>query len=281
MSNIRDSQILLSGSYTNQFSGGAKGEELLVLDGERADYRLSWYRRLGRCATIGFELPGITHTGGYFDNAIERWHGYFGLPNANRNEIDDNQLAVYYSGGSASSLSLEDNTTALGDVHLQYARPASCMGWSSINGFAHQRMGVKLPTGDIEKLTGSGTTDVYWDLTTLGLINSGRIGLRTALGFIVLGESDVLTNSKRAALYGSSVFGWRYTRTIELLVQADWHTPLYDSTLKELGAISTQITFGGRWRARGGHLVDLALQEDLATDTGPDVGLVFSYRQQF
>jgi len=281
LTNSQQGQFIVSGSHANQFAGGENESELLVLDSERSDLRLTWQRRLGRCFSVAVELPYIYHSGGYFDNAIQRWHGYFGLPNANRDDVADDQIIIAYTDTSGSDISIDRRTDAVGDIHLQFSRQASCAGWGSFRGAVDQRWGIKLPTGDKRQLSGNGAFDVYYDITTQDLLAADSFGFKTAFGLILPGDSDILRNGKSAALYGSAVLGWWFNPRLELLVQADWHTALYDSRVRELSAISAQLAFGGRWRTKAGNTLDIALQEDLAPDTAPDVGIVMVYRYRF
>lgn len=257
------------------------GNELLLLDGERADLRFSWYNALTECIHWGIELPIISHVGGYFDGSIEKWHNFFGLPNANRDEVEQDKLSVFYQSEEQMSVDMGTESSSLGDVHLQLGKRAECEGWTSFGGNLDQRLGVKLPTGDPNALAGSGAADFYFDVTSPDLIKSDRGGFRATLGVIILGASELPVRHEPLAAYGTAVFGWQLFNQLELVIQADWHTPLFDSDLRELGTFSSQLTFGGRLRIPTGQYLDIALQEDIVPDTAPDVGLVMTYRHAF
>jgi len=65
-------------------------------------------------------------------------------------------------------------------------------------------------------------------------------------------------------------------------MQLSGHTPLYQgSDLKELTANTLQLHSGGTIRLPGALLLDIAVSEDIAVDTAPDVALHLSLRRQF
>ena len=78
--------------HSNQYMGGANTEEALLLDGETSELTIRHRQRLGPCVQLEAVVPFIQHSGGSFDEAIDKWHAVFGLPDANRNEAPYDEL---------------------------------------------------------------------------------------------------------------------------------------------------------------------------------------------
>ena len=54
-------------------------------------------------------------------------------------------------------------------------------------------------------------------------------------------------------------------------LQLDAHSAFYDSGLTELGSDAAQLIIGGALRLSDTWVLDLAVSEDIAVDTAPDV----------
>src|SRR5690606_24120509 len=117
--------------------------------------------------------------------------------------------------------------TGLGDLQatLGYSLLASpdsaVMAWLS----------VELPTGDEDKLTGNGATDVSLVLSAQHRLNE-RWSAFGQISGTWLGDSDLLSikqeNVAWSAMAGISVRAWR---GLSFKAQLDAHTALYDSAL--------------------------------------------------
>jgi len=85
---------------------------------------------------------------------------------------------------------------------------------------------------------------------------------------------------------GAGVVAWRpdfLTRHgVSVHTQLDVQSQLFDSELRELGAVAGQLGAGLRWQnATGSQRFDLALLEDVVFDTAPDVVLHLRYEFGF
>ncbi len=270
----------VSGTYANMFAGGDTADELLLLDGERAEVRFTLYQPINACSGIAFEAPVIAHGEGYFDNAIEWWHELFSLPNGNRDESEQNQLSIFYSDSTSSTQSLTSSSASVGDIHLQYIRPASCNPPAKFLSGLSYRVGVKLPTGDTRFLSGSGAADAYMDISSPTKKLNDRLSVRGAVGILWIGNTDLFSNEESLVAYGSAVLGYRYSALVELKLQTDWHSRMFDSELTELGDFTSQLAFGATWQLQN-SAIDFAIQEDVIPDTAPDINLYLSWQRHF
>ena len=252
--------------------------ESLLLDGETYRTTLRLRHGLPGGGEIGLAIPYIVQTGGFLDGFIIDWHNTFGLPQGGRNEEPRNRLLYRYQRGNSTPLLLDSRAAGLGDIVLTggWQLPAS----SQSNTFA-LRASLKLPTGDADKLLGSGSTDL-----ALWLCASHRFStasLYAAAGALGMSDGEVLRDQQRHVVgFGTLGAAWGPLSWLALKLQVDGHTAFYNSTsLEELGGNSLQLNIGGTLGRPGGTLLDLAVGEDLIVDTAPDVVFHLALRRQF
>src|SRR5690606_22597059 len=179
---------------------------------------------------------------------------------------------------SGPFFALNERARGLGDVQLSLGRIVGANGNYYLAGT------VKLPTGDEALLAGSGSTD--WSLT---LLRSSQTVFRDkpaaffwGVGALGIGDPERIDYDANSAaflgMFGGSLKPWP---RLGFKLQADIHTALYDSRLKELGDPGVQVTLGG-WREIGASGVfEFAVNEDLAVSTSPDVVLHLTLRWAF
>ena len=73
---------------------------------------------------------------------------------------------------------------------------------------------------------------------------------------------------------------WLALEWLELKLQLDMHSAMYDSELKQLGS-SMQLLAGGTLHLPGDVLLDLGITEQVITDATPDVGFYLMLRHLF
>jgi hypothetical protein len=102
------------------------------------------------------------------------------------------------------------------------------------------------------------------------------------LGGLWLGEAEVLDELRRDVVAVGSIGVSRpLWGSLTARVQLDGHTAFYDSDLRPLGSNSVQVTFGGSIAFPRAGRIDIALVENLFTDTTPDVSLHIGWRGGF
>jgi len=276
--NSANDVISLSVNHANMFASGIDGETAVMLDGERTRLAFSWAHRLSACVRAAVELPVVAHADGYFDQAIEDWHDVFNLPNASRDDRPPNVLSVVYRDPGGKSLSLQQPRIEPGDVQLSLLWALGCSPSAARPDRPIARVGLKLPTGRLRALTGSETTDVYADITSTTKRYSENFSGRASIGLLVPGRSDFFSLQRRVVLYGTLATGWSVSPKWSLIGQLDWHTPMFDSNLRELGEFTALASVGARYLARRGQTLEFAITEDVVPDTGPDISLFLNWR---
>lgn len=273
-------QFALQTEVANSFTERSNGTESVFIDGEthRATARLRY--NVSGVLEFGIAIPYISHESGRLDELIEDWHDTWGLPDGSRPEFEQDQLRYYYSDASGDLVRLEESTGGVGDVRLTVAYQLA----STDSRHWAVRGSVKLPTGKVEDLTGSESTDIALSLsvTERNLFASADWVLHASGGLLWLGNSDLLAERREDWVgFGSATVSWRVRPAINLKVQLDAHSAFYDSDLKELGAASVQLIVGGAVGVGKGWIVDIAVSEDVAVDTAPDVAFLLGLNKTF
>ena len=95
-------------------------------------------------------------------------------------------------------------------------------------------------------------------------------------------DGDVLADQQnRAVAFGTLGGGWRPLNRLALKAQVDGHTSGYrDSDLPELSD-SLQLVIGGSLGLTETLTLDLAIVEDIAVATAPDIVFHLALRQSF
>ncbi|MBT8146746.1 MAG: DUF3187 family protein, partial [Gammaproteobacteria bacterium] len=139
----------------NHSESGIAGSESVVIDGESYYLNLSWRYGWSDRIEVGIDLPVVSHNRGFLDSPVERWHDLFGLSNANR-EGQRNQLRFSFGQPGTAGLLLDSPATGIGDLRISAAYAIN----GAADGGLALRSTLKLPTGDEDKLMGSGAADL-------------------------------------------------------------------------------------------------------------------------
>jgi len=246
-----------------------RGNEAISLDGET--YRLAYSYRYGLNdnTEIGLEVPVIAHSRGFLDNFIEAWHDSFGLTNSQRNVTPSNSLNYQYRLNDTPIVTIDSAAQGLGDIRLFAARQLQ----KTTNSALSLHLSLKLPSGDADRLLGSGATDLSASLAHIkrNWLSPLQLTSFANAGLIYLGKGDVLTNMQnRLAGFGSTGLIWDNHHLIDLKAQLDFHSSIYDSGLDQLGNNTIQLTIGGSIHFNHTTRLDLGVGENLLTDTTPD-----------
>lgn len=267
---------------TNNSKDSETSREQILLDGETYNAALVYQRGFADGWQLGLVLPVIGHHSGFMDNFIERWHDTFGLSNGDREEWPKNRVYFSYTRDGVNEVSLDNGTTGIGDLQLQVSRPLfSTAG----GGLWRWHASLELPTGDADRLQGSGSTDLALWVSgdSPGLISSWDIGGYLHAGVVRTGDGDLLSGHvKRSVWFGGAGLHWMPWSWLMLKAQLDVHGAVYDSELDQLGKRSVLLTTGGTIPLdKQGGAIDLSIGENLATDAVPDFMINLAYRQRF
>lgn len=269
----------LAYDVANNFSTRRRGEEAIVLDGETQRLEFGGGLGLGGRWELGFAVPLIRHDGGGLDGFIEHWHHFWGLPDGDRPDYPRNRLLYRYQRDGRTPLDLHRAESGIGDVQFNAAYRLARDGNRDIALSAT----LSLPTGDADRLTGADAAHLALALAaSRSDLFGGGFTAHGNLGAMWIDRGDVLGSIQRQSVwFGSVGISWAFARDWRLKAQLDAHSAFYHSALRELGADSVQLLLGGSVRLTPRWLLDIAVAEDLAVDTAPDIALQLALRARY
>jgi hypothetical protein len=270
----------VASNYTSEYND----IESVLLDGET--YRTNFNLRYGINGRfeMGLDITCIGHTGGYLDNFINNFHDIFDLPDDGRSEAPLNRLVYSYERNGIRLVNLTDSANGLGDLRLNAAWQLYRETGSRPEAMA-LRLSLKLPTGDSDKLLGSGGIDLALSLNGQRefLPENSRLAVFASIGALGMSKGDVLKKQRRnLAVFGTLGFGWAVNDWMALKAQFDGHTSMYkDSNFAEVDSGSVQLVLGASFQVSEHTTFDLGLSEDLWVYTAPDAVFHFALRKTF
>jgi hypothetical protein len=251
--------------------------ERLIVDAEIREMRVT----IGRSWPSGFaaqlEIPYRYTGGGVLDSAIDSWHDAFGLPEGARASMPRDRIRIAYARGSTVLLDMQSSADGLGDIALDVGRSL----YSQTSGAAAVWLSIKLPSGDADRFTGSGATDV-----SLAIAGERRLGGNwSAYGqasVTRLGEGERFADQQQDIVWsGLAGISWRAWRGLELKAQLDAHAAVFDEADVDFLGDALVLTVGGDYRFASGWQLDIAVSEDIAVESASDVVFVFGLRRSW
>lgn len=247
-----------------------RGESSLLFDGETSRLALTWRQGMSTRLELGVDVPYVLHESGNLDSLIEDWHAFFGLPDGIRDELPEDRLLFHYRSAGGDALLLDRNAHGLGDIRLTagLGLEATAVTHTAL------RLGLKLPTGDSERLLGSGGADVSIALARDRLAPAGISSLSSfwRIGATYTGSPDIpVPRARRLVGQLTAGIGWRPHAAVELVTQARLRSRVYDSPLSPPGDVAAALTFGANIRLSRHYDLSVAVTEDVHVGSLPDV----------
>lgn len=251
------------------------GTESLIVDAETRELRLTAGHGLADRWSFQLQLPYRYTGAGNLDGFIDGWHDAFGLPNGARNDFPQDRFRIAYARNGVIELDMQSSVAGIADVSADIGYQL----WTDATSSLAAWLSVKLPTGDADKLTGSGAVDA-----ALVIAGERRFGDRWSafgqLGVTYLGNGDLLTGQQRnvvwSGLAGVSVGIWR---GLDFKMQFDAHSAVFDDTALDFLGEAVVLSVGGAYRFKSGWTLDAGVSEDIVVDASPDVVFVLGVRR--
>lgn len=274
-----DAAWQLTFDIANHADASTVGAEAIELDGESYYLNLSYRRGVTDWLELGVDVPFVAHDDGVLDNLIEGWHDLWGMSNAKRTG-PPNRLAFVYSNPLLEPMEMTDGAAGLGDVRVEAAVPLRFGGLGAAQALT-LRAGLKLPTGDPDKLLGSGATDASLALyySGRGAFGLDRLNVSAHGGVLVTGESDLFGPIQEDSVpFGGIAADWRFTDRLRGMAAVYAQGDYVESALDELGS-SIQLIVGGDYRLEGnGFTLSFGVVEELFSDATVDFAIQLSLR---
>lgn len=257
---------------TIQFSD----DEALIVDAETRAAQLTLRRGLTDRIALQLRLPYRYTGGGTLDGFIDNWHDTFGLSDGPRNQLPQDDINIVHARAGTRLIGVDSSLTGIGDVSLDLGYALKSAPSSSASAW----LSVKLPTGDADKLNGSGAIDV-----SAVIAGERQLGKRWSMfgqaGVSWLGEGDLLPDRQHSAVWsGLAGMRWQAFRGLGLKLQIDAHSAAFDNG--ELGFLGEAVilTLGGDYRFDSGWQVEIGVSEDITVEASPDVVFVLGIRRE-
>lgn len=278
----------LAGEQARGWSGGLdlfwgstalvqqSGSETLIVDAETREARLTLQAPISGRFSFQLQLPYRYTGAGNLDSFIDGWHDAFGLPDGARSQLPSDDINITYTRDRSRGLSMTSSASGLADVQASLGYDVIASERSALTAW----LDVKLPTGDVDKLTGSGATDVSLILAGERLLDKYWSWFGQA-SVTWLGEGDLLSYRQRSVVWSGLVgMSGRVWRGLSLKGQLDAHTAAFDSDLDFLNE-AIVFTVGGEYRFASGWRMDLGVSEDLAVEHSADVVFLFGVKRDW
>lgn len=266
--------LMLSVNISNMLIIDESPSELLLMDGETHRTNLVFDRGLSEHWSLRLQLSWIEHVPGFMDRPIDRFHEIFGMREGDRPTQPRDRLLFAFQSEGEPLLHIDSTRAGAGDPQLILSRQlhrTERTAWSFSGG-------VKAPTGDSARLTGSGAADTsvwtsaWWQI-------SPKVESTASAGLLFPGEGDILTAFQTDQVaFGHAGLQWRAWPETALRLQLDWHTNFYENTDSAFLGDVMQLSFGGTWRLTRDTELDFTLTEDIKVDASPDANFNISLR---
>ena len=229
---------------------------------------------------IGLQLPWMRHSGGFLDSTIDNWHELLGLNEGIRPKLEQDQLSYVLRRNDTDVYRFDDSKSGIGDLQVgvtaelgSFARDADAGYWLRIPW--RLTLNVKLPTGDVDKLTGSGHTDIGIGIGWRSPDDyPGRIRWWLDTGLLFPGGVDIAgLETASTVYYYDAAVTWRIFSRLDLIAQVAGHDGLYSGNFPVLNDDSMQLALGGLWHVTRKTSLRAGFYEDLLPESAPDFGI--------
>lgn len=218
----------------------------------------------------GVEIPYVLHSSGELDGLVDEFHELFGLPDGQRDLAPRDQLDYFIRSGPTVFADIDRRTKSFGDVRGFVGYQFFDTGRSA---FALRSM-LKLPTGEVEDLSGSEGVDVaVWGEYETGFELWSRTWEVTAgAGVSYLGEGELIPEDQQSwAAIGHLGLQIPINRRIAFIAQIDAHSKVLETGNALVADGGVLGTLGGRIGVTDRFWVDLGIIEDLDNKSASDV----------
>ena len=263
-------EVALSHNIANNFVISNTDNEMLRLDGESSTSDFILRYGLRQNLELSIALSYASHSGGRLDGFISKWHKAFGLPNAGREYVNDNEISYHWAVDSEDRASVQSSASGIGDTIVGIGFNLHSSPGQRIT----LRSALSLPTGDAQNLLGSGTKALSTFLTAsksmdfLPYSSALRLGIGTTLSHR---STKVNVRRRRAAASAYAGLVFKVAEKLWLKTRLEYSQGRYKSSIPELNQAHTRMVFGGTILLKTNRVIDFAIAEDLSVGHSPDV----------
>ena len=261
------SKIELAFDYSNIITREETNDSFLELDLEYLRTTFQWKRGFSSGLELGVSAPLYAYYGGFLDPLVDTFHRSFNIPNSQRDITPHNLSSFEFTRAGDTVLKGGKSFGGIGDITLHFKKT---LIEKNLNAFAI-RTNVKLPTGDLDDLTGSGATDVGVGVAYDRF--GDRFGIFFNASYNFLGKPERLL--AKNFVYVTGGFDVRLKHRVAMVIQVDYQSQFLE---EDESAVLTQsaraLAVGLRWRYSDQFLYEWRFVEDLS-HVSPDFTIAF------
>jgi len=248
-----------------------------ILDGESLRTTLQARFGVTRRLEVGVEVPFVYMSSGFLDHYIDGFHKHLSLPDGGRPAFAEDQFRAGYVGdGAVVYFDQAPGGPHLGDIVVSATTPVF-PGSRSAPAVSFT-LSVKLPTGDYQDLSGSGSLD--YGGTLRASHRWGRSAAHAGLAFNSVGEwklapSLPLHNSR--SLFATYAYALT-PKTCAIFQGLRVSGPFPFRSGNDLGKVAMEVAAGFRHRTRTGVELEWSVIENIDPFYNtPDVGIYLGF----
>lgn len=261
-------------------ASSASGNAYFV-DGETLRLAIETSVRIGRRFEADLEVPILWHTGGFLDSTIESYHRTFGFPDGGRPPFERDRYVVgYVDRGRSVFLGDAPYGPGLGDAVIEGR--ATLLPGPPRRAALTAGLAVKVPTGSVERLDGSGSVDL--GLESVASYRGARFSVSGGAQFVRIGPWTLdrridLTDQKAVFIQWAARAGAASSVVMQGRVSKG---PFPDRAGSDLGQPAIEVALGMRHLVTERGSIELALLENLSRRFNtPDVGAFFGWSSDY
>jgi len=267
-------KFYLSARYnlTSNTTNDLTQDEWVYFDGEMTRIDLALRYGITSHLELGLNVPFIRHSSGIMDESVEKFHNVLGLSGGARALVPNDQMHYMYARKEAFYFNLSEDSFGFGDLSFE-------IGLKLLQGKQHAmalRAYLKLNNGDKEKLIGSGTVDLSYQLSG-SIVGAGQkpVSFFYSLGYLRVGGGSVLESMQiKNVAFGSLGLAVVANSWLVPKFQLDYHSRFYkDSKTQELGQFGMQFLMGADFILNEHARLTAGFTEDIKLNSSPDIVL--------
>jgi hypothetical protein len=264
-------------SWANSALVETNDRESLIVDAETRELRVIAQRGLPDGYAVRVQLPYRHTTAGTLDGFIDDWHELFGLPEGARPSLPEDSLRIFYRRDGEVQLNAGSSRQGIGDASIEIGKSLVSADRTSVAAW----FGLKLPTGDADDFTGSGSVDANASIAAEHRF-ADRWQVFGHAGVTWLGEGDRFARQQREWMWlASAGISARAIGNLTLTVQVDAHSALFDTNDLDFLGDAVLLSVGGSYEFTSDWNLTLGVSEDIAVESSPDVTFIVAVRKTF
>ena len=245
-----------------------------IIDTETARLLIDATLGLGPWLEIGLEIPFLAHGTGFMDTFIDSYHDRFNFPDGGRVGFAQDRFHAGYTGDGADVFVAEPPGPGIGDIAIRgralLRRPDSGKTGLSAG------LELKLPTGDPDRLHGSGSFDLGVNVAISR--DYRRFSLHGGAGYTRVGSWEIAptlpVEDSRGVYLAWGFAATDRTAVIGQILLSSGAFPQRSGS--DIGRTASEIVLGVRHRGSRGLDFEYGLLENLGSlHNAPDVGFFF------